>query len=191
MRSILPRHNACWPCKLDHAISFNPMVQFRNWKHLATVKISRSFLWYAMNELIHKIQEQIDACDARTKWYMWCENDFFFLGYRDGHSSHLPWLNHECKIECLHVCVCVHVRVPAGDCALCMMNSHGYMSHPLWPWVLLTLWHEYVLEAIAVGAYLCHTVCIVTAVWLSWFMSPSEVGFPVYVSRTLRGSGSS
>ena len=158
---------------------------------VATVKISRSFLWYAMNELIHTIQEQIDACDARTKWYMWCENDFFFWvqGWSLQSSSLIKSWVQNWVSTC--VCVCVHVRVPAGDCALCMMNSYGYMSHPLWPWVLLTLWHEYVLEAIAVGAYLCHTVCIVTVVWLSWFMSPSEVGFPVYVSRTLRGSGSS
>ena len=25
----------------------------------------------------------------------------WFLGYMDGHSSHSPWLNHGCKIECL------------------------------------------------------------------------------------------
>ena len=39
---------------------------------IATVRISRSFLWYAMNELkhvmknklIHVMQEQIDACNA-------------------------------------------------------------------------------------------------------------------------------
>ena len=28
---------------------------------VATVRISRSFLWYAMNELMHIMQEQIDA----------------------------------------------------------------------------------------------------------------------------------
>ena len=69
---------------------------------VATVRISRSFLWYAMNELMHKMQEQIDAYDARTKWCIWCKNDFFFFfWYMDGHSSHLPWLNHGWKIECL------------------------------------------------------------------------------------------
>ena len=26
----------------------------------------------------------------------------WFLGYLNGHSSHSPWLNHGCKIECLH-----------------------------------------------------------------------------------------
>ena len=26
---------------------------------------------------------------------------WWFLGYMDGHSSHSPWLNHGCKIECL------------------------------------------------------------------------------------------
>ena len=99
---------------------------------VATVRITRSFLWYAMNELKHTIQEQIDACDARTKWYMWCENDFFFFGYRDGHTSHLPWLNHECKIECLHVCVCVCVCVRARMCLRVIL-------HFVW-WTLMFTW---------------------------------------------------
>ena len=50
---------------------------------IATIRISRSFLWYAMNELMYVMQS-------------------WFLGYMDGHSSRLPWLNHGCKIECLH-----------------------------------------------------------------------------------------
>ena len=29
----------------------------------------------------------------------------WFLGYMDGHSSYSPWLNHECKIECLQLVV--------------------------------------------------------------------------------------
>ena len=56
---------------------------------VATIRILRSFLGYAMNELMHTMQVQIDACDARTKWCMWCKNDFFFFLYIDGHSSHL------------------------------------------------------------------------------------------------------
>ena len=42
-----------------------------------------------MNELMHVMQRQIDACDAKT-------NDacnagmIFFFWYMDGHSSHLP-----------------------------------------------------------------------------------------------------
>ena len=47
-----------------------------------TVRTSRSFLWYAMNVLMHVMQS-------------------WFLGYVDGHLSHSPWLNHGCKIECL------------------------------------------------------------------------------------------
>ena len=83
-----------------------------------------------------------------------------------------------------------------GDYALCTMDSHGYMSDPLWPWVLWTLWQEYVLKAFIVSAYSCHTVCIVTAVWPSRSMSPSDIGFPMYaicinVLNALRGSGSS
>ena len=35
--------------------------------------------------------EWINACNAIT-----------ILGYMDGQSNHLPWLNHVCKIECLH-----------------------------------------------------------------------------------------
>ena len=36
-------------------------------KHtIATVRISRSFLWYAMNELMHVMPEQINVCNART-----------------------------------------------------------------------------------------------------------------------------
>ena len=53
-----------------------------------------------MNELMHVMQKQNDSCDARIKWCIWCNNDFFL--YTDGHSSHLPWLNHGCKIECLY-----------------------------------------------------------------------------------------
>ena len=31
---------------------------------IVTVRTSRSFLWYVMNELMHVMQEQIDACNA-------------------------------------------------------------------------------------------------------------------------------
>ena len=53
-----------------------------------TVRISRSFLWYAMNELMHVMQEQIDAMQSWS------------LGHMEGYPSHFPWLNHGCKIEC-------------------------------------------------------------------------------------------
>ena len=34
-------------------------------KHtIATVRISKSFLWYAMNKLMRVMPEQIDACNA-------------------------------------------------------------------------------------------------------------------------------
>ena len=46
---------------------------------VATVRISRLFLWYVMNELMHVMQRQNDACDARIKWCMWCKNDFFLV----------------------------------------------------------------------------------------------------------------
>ena len=43
---------------------------------VATVRISRSFLWYVMNDMMHVIQRQNDACNARTNWCMWCNYDF-------------------------------------------------------------------------------------------------------------------
>ena len=75
---------------------------------VATVKILRSFLWYAMNELIHTIQEQIDACDARTKWYMWCENDFFFWvqGWSLQSSSLIKSWVQNWVSTCVCVCAC-------------------------------------------------------------------------------------
>ena len=33
---------------------------------VATIGISRLFLWYAMNELTHVMQRQVDAYNART-----------------------------------------------------------------------------------------------------------------------------
>ena len=45
-----------------------------------------------MNELMHVMQRQINACNAIM---------ILGLGYVDGHSSYSPWLNHRCKIECL------------------------------------------------------------------------------------------
>ena len=44
---------------------------------IATIRISRSFLWYVMNELMHVMQEQIDICNARTNWCMLCNHDFW------------------------------------------------------------------------------------------------------------------
>ena len=49
---------------------------------LATVRFSRLFLWYAMDDLMHVMQLR-------------------FLGIWNGHFSHLPRLNYGCKIECL------------------------------------------------------------------------------------------
>ena len=42
-------------------------IQWSNLKTrniVATIRISRSFLWYAMNKMMHVMQEQIDACNA-------------------------------------------------------------------------------------------------------------------------------
>ena len=50
---------------------------------VAIVRVSRSFLWHVMNDLMHKMQ-------------LW------FLGIQNDHFSHLLRLNYRCKIECLH-----------------------------------------------------------------------------------------
>ena len=71
----------------DHAILIMRYVSIW-WSNLetrhtvATVIISRSFLWYAMNKLMHVMQS-------------------WFLGYMNGHSSHSPQINHRWKIKCL------------------------------------------------------------------------------------------
>ena len=68
-------------------------------KHtVAIVRFSRSFLWYAMNKLIHVMSEQIDACNAIMifrvhEWSFqsfsliksWVQNQVFTPG-------NIPWL---------------------------------------------------------------------------------------------------
>ena len=54
-----------------------------------------------MNELMHVMQEQNDACD-----------ESFFFWYMDGHSRQFSWLNHECKLECLHPCYLIVHFIP-------------------------------------------------------------------------------
>ena len=51
-----------------------------------------------------------------------------------------------------------------------------------WSWVLLTLECGYAFKATAIGAYSCYIVCMIIIVWLSWSMSTSDIGFPVYVT---------
>ena len=82
---VLLKQNACRPCKLDHAISFNPTIRFGNWHTVATVRIWRSFFMIC--------NEWINACNAIVNF-----------GYMNGHCSHFPWLNYGCKIECLQFC---------------------------------------------------------------------------------------
>ena len=59
---------------------------------------------------------------------------------------------------CVYIYIYIYTCMCVGDRALCMMDSLGYVSDPLWTRVLLTLWHEYVLKAIALGAYSYHTI---------------------------------
>ena len=69
---------------------------------VATVRISRSFLWYAMNELMHVMQRQVDVGNARTNWCMQCNHDFW--GTWIGHSSDSPWIKNDGgKIGCLQI----------------------------------------------------------------------------------------
>ena len=60
------------------------------------VRISRLFLWYVMNNLMHVMQ-------------LW------FLGIWKSHFSHLPKLNYACKIECLHINSITTIIILARD----------------------------------------------------------------------------
>ena len=72
MGSTLPRHNACWPCNLIIWYLSIRWSDLETEHTIMTVRISRLFLWYAMNELIHVMQhklmhvmqEQMDAYNA-------------------------------------------------------------------------------------------------------------------------------
>ena len=107
------------------------LIQWPNLKTgntVATVRISRSFLWYVMNDMMHVIQIQNDACNARINWCMWCNYDF--LGYMDGHSSNSPWLNHMCKIECLPSFL-THTYKCKGFSFFLFSQCHLFLSLPL------------------------------------------------------------
>ena len=79
---VSPKKNACKPCKPDHAISFNLTVRLGNWVHRRN-RENLKIIFMVCNEWIN-------ACNAIMNF-----------GYMNGHSSHLPWLNCGCKIECL------------------------------------------------------------------------------------------
>ena len=57
-----------------HANHANLIMQYLSirWSDLETgntimiVRMSKYFLWYAMNELMHVMQRLVDACNART-----------------------------------------------------------------------------------------------------------------------------
>ena len=67
-----------------HADRANLIMQYLSiqWSDLKTgnivaiVRISRSFLCNEMNELMHVMQRQVDACNARTNRCMLCKHDF-------------------------------------------------------------------------------------------------------------------
>ena len=124
-------------------------------------------------------------CLGRVLWVWQC---LFYisctlLGHTFGTLTFFDLLSRSVWLHCAW-CMYIYIYLYMGDCVLCIMDSHGYVSNPLWQWVLLTLWLEYALQAIAVGAYSCHTVCIVTMEWLSRSMSASDISFPVYASYT-------
>ena len=66
---------------MDHA---NLIMQYLSiwWSDLkigntvATIRISRSFSWYVINDMMHVMQRQNDVCNARTEWCKWW---FFFV----------------------------------------------------------------------------------------------------------------
>ena len=101
-----------------------PNLKTRN--TVATVRITRSFLWYVMNELMHVMQRENDVCNVRTNWCMWCNYDFW--GTWIGHSSHSPWLNYGCKIECLHGLSSFSLNLLTLLCSYCWASSYYWAS---------------------------------------------------------------
>ena len=85
---------------------------------VATVRISRSFLWYEMNEWMHVMQT-------------------WFWGYMDRHSSHFHLLNHGCKIECLQhptpldLWLALTHYIPYPDSIKRSFNSLSYIHNTL------------------------------------------------------------
>ena len=59
------------------------------------VRISRSFLWYEMNDLMHEIQLWFFFFFLVEKVQLW------FFGYLEWSFCHVPILNNGSKIECL------------------------------------------------------------------------------------------
>ena len=51
----------------------------------------------------------------------------WFLGYMDGHSSHSPWLNHGCKIECLQSYLCPVIVAPSSLCGIPLVGTPTWM----------------------------------------------------------------
>ena len=81
MWSTLPRHIACWTCNLIMRYLSIRWSNLETGHTIITVRISRSFLWYAMNELIHVMQRQIDACNAIMIFgvYRWSFKSFSLI----------------------------------------------------------------------------------------------------------------
>ena len=131
---------------------------------VTTVKISRSFLWYAMNELMHVMQ-------------LW------FFGYINGHFSHLPRLNYECKIECLHlspygvhhhVHLLLHFLHVLGH-EYCCTNIYSSIYKPIWyssfnsrsNRSLLSIFYQFTSRIyIYIYIYVCMYVCMYVYVLL-------------------------
>ena len=99
---------------------------------VATVRISRSFLWYVINDMMHVIQIKNDACNARKK--LMHVMQLWFFGYMDDHLSHSPWLNYGCKFGCLHY-VCVFSLSNK-------MMSHNF--HYATTFYLKIIWHHFI-----------------------------------------------
>ena len=88
----------------------------------------------------------------------------------------------------LHCACLIYIYIYIFACLKMVMHFVWWTHivrrvHPSWSWMLLTLDHGYEFKAIVIDAYSCYIVCMIVAVWFSWSMSASNIGFPVYVTR--------
>ena len=107
----------------------------------------------------------------------------WFLRYMDGYSSHSPWLNHGCKIECLHILIHVikwHQFPPVRD-----THQYAWCFKGLWLILARACWHTPHTQAWNLVSTIVHQM------WNFAGFSPWKWGIPLTVfSRRRLGENS-
>ena len=103
----------------NYLINFNCLTNqnsfkliMRGWFHSNKMHANSAnlIMWYlSIWRSNLEIEHTIMIVNLKIIFMMWNEwinacNAIMNFGYMNGHSSHLPWLNYGCKIECLQWC---------------------------------------------------------------------------------------